>query len=58
MIQTSEPPRPMTTEAIRQFILITARANGIPVDGDLWLSLVFRSRSELIQIASELHIVF
>lgn len=48
----------MTTEAIRQFILITARANGIPVDGDLWLSLVFRSRSELIQIASELHIVF
>lgn len=46
----------MTTDAIRQNILLAIKANGLPVDGDLWLSLAFRSRGELIKIAQELHI--
>lgn len=39
-----------------QDILICAKANNIPVTGDLFFSLAFRAVSELRQIARELYI--
>jgi hypothetical protein len=50
----------MTTDqrkqALRQDIMNVVKANGIPVDGDLWFALIFRSEVELEKIARDLHI--
>lgn len=43
-------------DALRQEILACILANGLPISGELWLTLVFRTESELRQIAGELHI--
>jgi hypothetical protein len=41
---------------LRQEIMLTMKANGLPVTGDFWLFLVFRTEAELRKIARELHI--
>jgi hypothetical protein len=44
-------------QALRQNIMLAVKANNLPVTGDLWLSLVFRTESELVAVARELHLV-
>lgn len=44
------------TDKMRQAIMNTILANGKPVTGDLWFSLVFRTESELSHICHELNI--
>lgn len=41
---------------LRQEIMITVKANNLQVTGEFWFMLVFRSESELRQIASELNV--
>jgi len=41
---------------MRQSIMNTVKANGIPVSGELWITLIFRSESELKTICSEMNI--
>jgi hypothetical protein len=43
-------------QALRQEIMAVVKANGLPVTGDFWLALVFRTESELKSIARDLHI--
>ena len=43
-------------QALRQSIMIVMQANNVPVTGDFWFALVFRTESELKKIALELHI--
>lgn len=43
-------------QAIRLDIMTALQANNVPVTGDLWFALVFRTESELKQLAGELHI--
>ncbi len=43
-------------ERLRQEIMNTVRANNLPVTGEFWLMLVFRTEAELKDIAHELHI--
>ena len=42
--------------ALRQEIMLRVKANNLPVTGELWLTLVFCSESELAAIAADLHI--
>lgn len=51
----------MTTQTDREQnlvrdIVLALKAAGRPVPGELWLSLVFRTESELTEIARELHL--
>ena len=46
----------MTKEQIRHEILINLKTNGVYVSGDLWFSLAFRTKEELIKIAQEMNI--
>jgi hypothetical protein len=46
----------MRAEHMRQEIMNTVKANGLPVTGDFWLMLVFRTEAELRQICQELNI--
>lgn len=41
---------------LRHDIMLAIKANNIPVSGDIWISLIFRTESELVKIAKELHI--
>lgn len=43
-------------QALRHDIMTVLQANNIPVTGDFWFALVFRTESELKKIARELHI--
>lgn len=43
-------------QALRQNIMNVVKANNVPVTGDFWFSLVFRTETELKQIARKLHI--
>jgi hypothetical protein len=52
----STPTTLQRKQALRQEIMLAVKANGLEVTGDFWLMLVFRTESELKQIASELHI--
>lgn len=45
-----------TAEQLRQEIMINVRANNLPVTGDFWLMLVYRTDAELRNIASEMNI--
>lgn len=49
-------PQANKAERLRQEIMVTVRANGEPATGELWLSLAFRTESELVKIAQALHI--
>jgi hypothetical protein len=42
--------------AMRQNIMLNMRANNLPVTGEFWLMLVFRTESELKKICQEMHI--
>lgn len=42
--------------ALRQEILLTMKANNLYISGELWLTLAFRTESELKTICRELHI--
>ncbi|NIV93339.1 hypothetical protein GWN42_11205 [candidate division KSB1 bacterium] len=46
----------MNTREMIQAILITVKANGVPITGDLYFSLIFRTDAELRAICHELHI--
>lgn len=41
---------------LRQEIMLCVKANNLPVSGDFWLMLAFRTEAELIAIAQEMHI--
>lgn len=43
-------------QALRHSIMTVLQANNVPVTGDFWFALVFRTESELKKIARELHI--
>ena len=43
-------------QALRHSIMTVIKGNGLPVTGDFWFALVFRTESELKKIARELHI--
>ena len=43
-------------QALRHSIMTVMQANNVPVTGDFWFALVFRTETELKQIARELHI--
>lgn len=45
-----------TEEELRQEIVLACRANGVHNLDAVWLSLAFRSHSELIKLCRELHI--
>lgn len=45
-----------TIDKMRHAVMNTIRANGKPVTGDIWFSLVFRTESELTKICQELNI--
>ena len=47
---------PKTAEQLRHEIMICVKANNLPVTGEFWLMLVFRSESELKDIAKGLNI--
>jgi len=51
------PNRENEKKVMRQEIMNVIRANGVPITGDLWFSLIFRTHSELKKICNELHIV-
>ncbi|MCK9154503.1 MAG: hypothetical protein M0P12_00165 [Paludibacteraceae bacterium] len=42
---------------MRHQIMIAIRANGVPVTGDMWFSLVFKSKNQLKAMCNELHII-
>jgi len=46
----------MSEENMRHAILNTVRANNVPVTGDFWFMLVFRTKSELKKICREMNI--
>lgn len=43
-------------QRMRHEIMQTIQANNLPVTGDFWLMLVFRTEQELVKICQELHI--
>jgi hypothetical protein len=43
-------------QALRHDIMNVIKANNLEVTGDFWLMLVFRSESELKEIARGLHV--
>lgn len=43
-------------ERLRHEIMIKVKANNLPVTGEFWFMLVFRTESELKQIARDLNI--
>ena len=43
-------------QALRQSIMIVMQANNVPVTGEFWFALVFRTEAELKKIARELYI--
>jgi hypothetical protein len=43
-------------QALRHDIMNVIKANGIEVTGDFWFMLIFRTESELKNIAKDLHI--
>ena len=43
-------------EQLRQEIMLNIRANNLPVTGDFWLMLIYRSAAELKEIASGMNI--
>lgn len=43
-------------QALRHEIMGVIQGNNVPVNGDFWFALVFRTESELRQIARELHL--
>ena len=43
-------------EVLRHSIMGCVKANNLPVTGDFWLMLVFRTESQLRQIAREIGI--
>ena len=45
-----------TKEQLRQEIMLTVKANELPITGEFWLMLVFRTDKELRKIAQELNI--
>lgn len=45
-------------EILRQEIMLNLKANGLPVTGEFWLMLTFRTESELREIASEMKLRF
>lgn len=47
---------PKTAEQLRHEIMLTVRANNLPVTGEFWLMLVFRTEAELKDIAHGLNI--
>lgn len=46
----------MTAENMRHAIMNTVKANNIPVTGDFWFMLVFRTDKELRKMCQEMHI--
>jgi hypothetical protein len=54
------PPPAMTTtqrkQALRHDIMNVIKANNCEVTGDFWFTLVFRTESELKEIAQGLHV--
>jgi hypothetical protein len=46
----------MSAAEMRQRTMINVRANQLPVTGDFWLFLAFRSDTELRAICYEMHI--
>jgi len=56
-----QPTKPMSKtqqrkQALRHDIMNVIKANGIEVTGDFWFMLIFRTESELKNIAKDLHI--
>lgn len=43
-------------EEMRHEIMLNVKANNIPVTGDFWLMLVFRTEVQLITICREMNI--
>lgn len=41
---------------MRHQIMIAILANGVPVTGDMWFSLVFKSKAQLKAMCNELNI--
>lgn len=41
---------------LRQEIMLCVKANNLPVSGDFWLMLAYRTEAELVQIARELNV--
>lgn len=50
-----DPEGKFSTE-LRHEIMLAVKANNVPNDGSIWLGLIFRTESELVQIAHALHI--
>ena len=46
----------MSADEMRQRIMLNVRANNIPVTGDFWLFLVFRTDAQLRAICAEMNI--
>jgi len=46
----------MSAEEMRREIMLNVKANNIPVTGDFWLFLVFRTDSQLRTICNEMNI--
>lgn len=46
----------MTAENMRHAIMNTVKANKLPVTGDFWFMLVFRTERELRKICQEMNI--
>jgi len=45
-----------TEERLRHEIMLNVKANGIPVTGEFWLMLIFRTESQLREICREMNI--
>lgn len=46
----------MSEENMRHAIMNTVKANNIPITGDFWFMLVFRTKRELTKICQEMNI--
>lgn len=55
-LSSADNSREQQKAAIRADIYNVCKANGLPITGDLFFALAFRSLSELRQLARELHI--
>lgn len=49
-------PRVCPKQALRHDIMLVIKANELEVHEDFWFMLIFRTESELREIAQELHI--
>lgn len=52
----STEPTTDRAATMRHEIMLTVKANGLPVSGEFWLTLAFRTETELAAICRELHI--